>query len=146
MRVYLPTFHNTNRQVLLPFLHRSERRQIFLYLRGSILKPYYQEGGQTIYHGDCRDILPQLGIFDLVLTDPPYGVNLRYHNYIDTPENLDRLISETFVLIRSAGVVILLTPGVTNIFRYPEPDWILCWRSGAGTSSGKWGFTTWQPI
>lgn len=36
------------------------------------LKPYYDEGGQTIYCGDCREILPQLGKFSLILTDPPY--------------------------------------------------------------------------
>jgi len=35
------------------------------------MKPYYQHGGITIYHGDCRDILPQLSHSDLVLTDPP---------------------------------------------------------------------------
>ena len=28
----------------------------------------------TIYHGDCREIVPKLGKFDLLLTDPPYGV------------------------------------------------------------------------
>ena len=36
------------------------------------MKPYYDHEGITIYHGDCRDILPQIGIFDFVLTDPPY--------------------------------------------------------------------------
>lgn len=35
-------------------------------------KPYYQDGACTIYHGDCREILPQLEPVDLVLTDPPY--------------------------------------------------------------------------
>jgi site-specific DNA-methyltransferase (adenine-specific) len=35
-------------------------------------EPYYQEDGITIYCGDCRDILPQLPMVDLVLTDPPY--------------------------------------------------------------------------
>jgi site-specific DNA-methyltransferase (adenine-specific) len=39
--------------------------------------PYYEEAGITIYHGDCREILPQLGRFDLLLTDPPYGIELR---------------------------------------------------------------------
>jgi len=28
--------------------------------------------GQTIFHGDCREILPELPKVDLVLTDPPY--------------------------------------------------------------------------
>jgi DNA modification methylase len=36
------------------------------------LKPYYSERGITIYHGDCREILPGLEPVDLVLTDPPY--------------------------------------------------------------------------
>ena len=38
------------------------------------MKPYYEHGGITIYHGDCRAILPQLPKVDLVLTDPPYGL------------------------------------------------------------------------
>lgn len=38
------------------------------------MKPYYQDDAVTIYHGDCREILPGLGRFDLLLTDPPYGL------------------------------------------------------------------------
>ena len=38
------------------------------------MKPYYSEGGITIYHGDCREVLPTLPLVDLLLTDPPYGV------------------------------------------------------------------------
>lgn len=39
------------------------------------MKPYYEEGGITIYLGDCRDVLPGLGrdTVDLIVTDPPYG-------------------------------------------------------------------------
>ena len=38
-----------------------------------MLKPYYQDKWVTIYHGDCREVLPQLDVkVDLVLTDPPY--------------------------------------------------------------------------
>jgi site-specific DNA-methyltransferase (adenine-specific) len=36
------------------------------------LTPYYSRDGITIYHGDCRGILPHLPKVDLVLTDPPY--------------------------------------------------------------------------
>jgi hypothetical protein len=39
--------------------------------------PYYQEDGITIYHGDCRDVLPAIETADLVLTDPPYGIGVR---------------------------------------------------------------------
>jgi DNA modification methylase len=38
------------------------------------MKPYYQDDYVTIYHGDCREILPSLPKVDLVLTDPPYGI------------------------------------------------------------------------
>ena len=38
------------------------------------MQPYYEHGGITIYHGDCREVLPELGKFDLLMTDPPYGI------------------------------------------------------------------------
>jgi site-specific DNA-methyltransferase (adenine-specific) len=38
------------------------------------MKPYFDDGQITIYHGDCVDVLPTLAPVDLVLTDPPYGV------------------------------------------------------------------------
>lgn len=34
------------------------------------MKPYYQQGGVTLYNCDCRDVQPSC---DLVVTDPPYG-------------------------------------------------------------------------
>ena len=34
------------------------------------MKPYYEEDGITIYHGDCRDILMRLRGYDTVITDP----------------------------------------------------------------------------
>tara|TARA_R110000824_G_C15074894_1_gene663763 strand:- start:225 stop:950 length:726 start_codon:yes stop_codon:yes gene_type:complete len=43
----------------------------------SLPKPYYQDEAVTIYHGDCTEILPGLQKVDLVLTDPPYGINLQ---------------------------------------------------------------------
>ncbi len=51
----------------------------------SIPEPYYDEDGITIYHGDCRDVLPIIepADVDLVLTDPPYGINYRSGPYWD---------------------------------------------------------------
>lgn len=37
------------------------------------MKPYYDDGTVTIYHGDCREILPLIDTADVVLTDPPYN-------------------------------------------------------------------------
>ena len=39
-----------------------------------MITPYYDDGQITIFHGDCREILPSLDKVDLVLTDPPYGI------------------------------------------------------------------------
>ena len=37
------------------------------------MKPYYTDDYCTIYHGDCREVLPTLDKVDLVLTDPPFS-------------------------------------------------------------------------
>lgn len=42
------------------------------------MRPYYEHGGITIYHGDCREIAPQLPDSDLVITSPPYADQRRY--------------------------------------------------------------------
>lgn len=39
-----------------------------------MMEPYYQDDYVTLYCGDCREIVPTLGRFDLLLTDPPYGI------------------------------------------------------------------------
>lgn len=45
---------------------------------GRVISPYFQDekAGITIYHGDCREILPFLDPVDAIITDPPYGVNI----------------------------------------------------------------------
>ena len=37
------------------------------------MEPYYRDDHCTIYHGDCRDVLPEVD-YDIVVTDPPYGI------------------------------------------------------------------------
>ena len=40
------------------------------------MKPYYEHGGITIYHGDCREVLPTVAADTMaVVSDPPYGMN-----------------------------------------------------------------------
>lgn len=41
--------------------------------RDESMTPYYEHAGITIYHGDCREILPQIESVDHVITDPPYS-------------------------------------------------------------------------
>lgn len=48
-----------------------------------MIKPYFERDGITILHGDCRDILPEINpsSISLVLTDPPYGIDLDTANH-----------------------------------------------------------------
>ena len=39
----------------------------------STIKPYFETELGRLYHGDCLEIMPEIGPADLVLTDPPYG-------------------------------------------------------------------------
>jgi DNA modification methylase len=47
------------------------------------MKPYYEHAGITIYHGDCREILPFISA-ELLMTDPPYGINHTSNHIADT--------------------------------------------------------------
>lgn len=38
------------------------------------MTPYYDDDGITIYHGDCREIVPSLR-YDVVVSDVPYGID-----------------------------------------------------------------------
>lgn len=46
------------------------------------MKPYYEDELVTLYHADCRDIMPMLDAasIDLVMTDPPFSVPIKYQN------------------------------------------------------------------
>jgi len=37
------------------------------------MNPFYADEAVTLYHGDCREILPSIGKVDVVITDPPYS-------------------------------------------------------------------------
>ncbi len=45
-----------------------------------VMQPYYENGGVTIYHGDCREVLSTFpdGSVDLVYIDPPFNTNTTY--------------------------------------------------------------------
>ncbi|MCP4110397.1 MAG: site-specific DNA-methyltransferase [Desulfobacteraceae bacterium] len=40
------------------------------------MEPYFETSQITIYHGDCRDILPNIKNVNTIISDPPYGINI----------------------------------------------------------------------
>jgi len=71
------------------------------------MKPYYQDKWVKIYHGDCREILPQLEPVDLVLTSPPYDDLREYGGYVwdfkSTADALCQKLSDGAVLVWIVG-------------------------------------------
>lgn len=55
------------------------------------MKPYYDQDGITIYHGDCRDFSPPSG--SVVLADPPFGVRGRVFGDADI-KRLDDVVGD----------------------------------------------------
>ena len=119
-------------------------------------KPYFQDEAVTIYHGDCREIMPLLepGSVGLVLTDPPYGVGVDYFSYKDSANNLEGLISTVHpeLLRISAGPVAwfgaasrLLLDGPAF---QPMPERVLIWapRFTLSHTGAKGLFYRWHPI
>lgn len=121
--------------------------------------PYYQDSSVTIYHGDCADILPAI-IADLVITDPPWGVNLiaKQHkwfvqsgtgyspNFIDDGDFIRTVVVPVVDVCRTMFDRVVVCSGTTNCFSYPQPDDIGCVYNSSGTGSGKWGFKCCTPI
>jgi len=104
------------------------------------MKPYYEHAGITIWHGDCREILPTLPKVDLVLTDPPYGINFRN-------EAWDKEIPEIALKLPSMFKICGIITAPTTMWDYPRPDLVLCWtRPGSTSRTKKGSFNHWSPI
>ena len=98
--------------------------------------------------GDCTKIMKEFPdkSIDLILTDPPYGIGYDYDVYNDTKNNLQKLIKCFMPNALRVAKNVVLTPGITNIGKYPEPYWMMAWYYKGGANRGKWGFNCWQPI
>ena len=102
--------------------------------------------GVELWLGDCREILPTLGKVDAVVTDPPYGNGTEYGIFQDTEEAVRDLISMVVPWAGANAKRALVTSGNQCQAFYPRPKWTLAWVTPAGTGSGPWGFSCWQPI
>lgn len=107
------------------------------------MRPYYERGGITIFVGDALDILPTLetGSVDLVLTDPPYGLDFRGAAW-------DREIPGWLEEARRVAKSVIFTTAPLTQWDYPRPDWVLCWARPASNSRSLLGggFNHWTPI
>ncbi len=81
------------------------------------MKPYYEQSGVTIYHGDCREVLDSCfhdpgGSFpavDHVMTDPPFGEETHVGARTSISEQLVDFKSTTATAIREVLELVRLT-------------------------------------
>ena len=116
---------------------------------------------QKIIQGDCLEVMKTFPdkSFDLVLTDPPYGINVGentsakegrpglllrkkgYKDYADTVKNFDEVvvpaIKECFRVAHR--VMIFAVP--PNMWKFPAPDAIGGVFVPAAVGRNKWGWT-----
>jgi len=101
--------------------------------------------------GDCLEVMKNMPdkSVDLVLTDPPYGVNMNYDIYKDTEESWFDLMRKVIPeMLRIGKMVIFPSCQIKRLdFFYKEfsPDWLLCWYKGSVGSASFVGFNDWEP-
>jgi site-specific DNA-methyltransferase (adenine-specific) len=129
------------------------------------MTPYYEHGGISIYHGDCREVLPQLRA-DVAITDPPYGVSLTkktsdYRDseafdggeslrasvlYQDDPQHVRALIAAVMPVLLAAVDRAMVFSGTRLLFAYPEPAGVGCVFTPNGAGMSPWGFQCMHPV
>lgn len=102
-----------------------------------------------IYTGDARELAQAIPdeSCTLAFADPPYWVGFDYGNgrndknmgYIEPAW----LVNE----LRRIAQLVMITPGIKSMYRYPEPDWVGIWYKPAAMGcNGFGGANHWEPI
>jgi len=111
--------------------------------------PYYQDDSCTIYHGDCREILPTIEPVDLVLTDPPYGVGIDYGEYKDDRATYWDWFLPCLSTITAHTKAVVFTHRVSALHHIKGWDWICVWNK-PGAFGSRLGNSCvlphWEPI
>ncbi len=108
--------------------------------------PYYQDDAVTIYHGDCREVLPALeaSSVEFVLTDPPYP-----EEFVALYSTLAEQSKRTLV-VGGSLVTLCGTHQLPEVLDRLRPS-LRYWWTGAmlHTSKlrlpGKWVTSCWKP-
>jgi site-specific DNA-methyltransferase (adenine-specific) len=108
---------------------------------------YYQDDWATIYCGDCREILPGIEGAHLILTDPPYGLNLSSHGQrFKTAQkingdNSQSLIETVLDWAKDIPLAMFFSP-----YNFVHTEWrsVLCWVKGEHVGIGGDRETCWK--
>ena len=104
-----------------------------------MLEPYHKSDHGKIYHGDCLKILPKINEADLLITDIPFNVNLKYAIYNDNLSNLEyqTLCYQWFLAFRGAAK--------SYIVKVPTKNIQIVLKCFADVLDYKWTFIQYSP-
>ena len=123
----------------------------------SAIKKDVRIGDCRLILGDCLEVMPALGKVDAVVTDPPYGVNMKAKvtkfsrieastTYEDSEEHVLPLVTEAVRLAITLASCVLVTSGTRLLQEYPRATSIGTIFAANGAGLGKWGFSGNNPI
>lgn len=125
-----------------------------------MIQPAFTIGDVTVYHGDCRDVLPMLDRADAVVTDPVYNVGFKPKkrtkpgkanvSYADDNAEYQEWCAGWFAdLKRLCAGPIAISCGVVNLGMWCQiepPTWTTCWWKPASMGRAPMGVNNWEPI
>jgi hypothetical protein len=123
-------------------------------------------GACELYLGDCREVLPLLPKVDAVVTDPPYGIDLKKKTsdyraskffdegeslrasrlYQDDADHVRGLVQTVIPLALSKAERGLVFSGPAILWAYPEPASIGSVFTPNGAGRTAWGFQCTHPV
>jgi site-specific DNA-methyltransferase (adenine-specific) len=93
---------------------------------------YYQDELATIYCGDSREIIPLISGYDLVITDPPYGMDYQSSRRTDKTERHDKIHGDKefpmwiFELLKPSNAMFVWCRW-DNLYELPKPKSFIAW-------------------
>ncbi len=104
-----------------------------------------------VIQGDCLEIMKDIpdNSIDLVVTDPPYGIDLKYDVYEDTDENWDKMFLNLIPELKRISKMVIMPccqiKKLPMIYKHYPPDWLICWYKGSPGHRAYIGFNDWEP-
>lgn len=132
-----------------------------------MIEPFWKNSRVTIYCGNSIEILEEFKNngkrFDLLLTDPPYGINQRIvkptglnaergkgkydgEYFVDDIEYMHNTVRPIIDLALSICTLGIVTGGTTSYKWLPFPDEQGCMYMPAAVSFNSWAHQDFQPI